>query len=161
MGLSSTALTMEKIAVLAPMPSARAPTAARVNPGLLRNARMACLASATTSAKDMFVRVSGTGIGTFDGNRCQRVLELAKAECIVHLLEAADMVNFHRLNPNAMLVLLGTAIYVVAGGPLIVVGGVAIALALGALHRPRAAGSEGDGPMSLLGRRRRCAPREG
>ncbi len=51
-GLSSTALTMEKMAVLAPMPSASAPTAARVKPGLLRKARMACLASASRSAKD-------------------------------------------------------------------------------------------------------------
>ena len=57
-GLSSTALTMEKMAVLAPMPSASAPTAARVKPGLLRNARMACLASVSRSAKDIF-EVSG------------------------------------------------------------------------------------------------------
>ena len=70
------------------------------------------------------------------------------------------MVNFHRLNPNAMLVLLGTVIYVVVGGPPVVVGGVAIALALGALHRPRAAGSDGDGPTSLFGTYATvCAPR--
>ena len=52
-GFSSTALTMEKMAVFAPMPRASAPTAARVKPGLLRNARMACLASVSRSAKDI------------------------------------------------------------------------------------------------------------
>jgi len=70
------------------------------------------------------------------------------------------MVNMHRLNPNAMLVLLGTVIYVVVGGPSVVVGGVAIALALGALHRPQGAGSRGDGPTSLFGAPATvCAPR--
>ncbi len=72
------------------------------------------------------------------------------------------MVNMHRLNPNAMLVLLGTVIYVVVGGPTVVVGGVAIALALGALHRPAGAGagSGGDGPTSLFGTHATvCAPR--
>jgi hypothetical protein len=70
------------------------------------------------------------------------------------------MVNFHRLNPNAMLVLLGTVIYVVVGGPPVVVGGVAIALALGALHRPGGARSGGDGPTSLFGTHATvCAPR--
>ena len=47
------------------------------------------------------------------------------------------MLDFHRLNPNALLVLLGTVIYVVVGGPWVVAGGVAIALGLGTLHRPR------------------------
>jgi hypothetical protein len=61
------------------------------------------------------------------------------------------MVDFHRLNPNALLVLLGTVIYVVVGGPWIVIGGTAIALGLGALHRPRNGESGGDGPMSLFG----------
>ena len=61
------------------------------------------------------------------------------------------MLDFHRLNPNALLVLLGTVIYVVVGGPWVVAGGVAIALGLGALHRPRGAESGGDGPMSLFG----------
>ena len=61
------------------------------------------------------------------------------------------MVDVHRLNPNALLVLLGTVIYVVVGGPPVVVGGVAIALGLGALHRPRGTVSGGDGPMSLFG----------
>ena len=61
------------------------------------------------------------------------------------------MLDFHRLNPNALLVLLGTVIYVVVGGPWVVAGGVAIALGLGALHRPRGAESGEDGPMSLFG----------
>ena len=61
------------------------------------------------------------------------------------------MLDFHRLNPNALLVLLGTVIYVVVGGPWVVAGGVAIALGLGALHRPRGTESGGDGPTSLLG----------
>ena len=61
------------------------------------------------------------------------------------------MLDFHRLNPNALLVLLGTVIYVVVGGPWVVAGGVAIALGLGALHRPRGTESGGDGPMSLFG----------
>ena len=30
------------------------------------------------------------------------------------------MLDFHRLNPNALLVLLGTVIYVVVGGPWVV-----------------------------------------
>jgi hypothetical protein len=61
------------------------------------------------------------------------------------------MIDVHRLNPNGMLVLLGTVMYVVVGGPPIVVGGVAIALALGARHRPRGSDSTGNGPMSLFG----------
>ena len=44
-GFSNTVLTMEKIAVVAPIPRARASTAVMVNPGLLRNMRMECLAS--------------------------------------------------------------------------------------------------------------------
>ncbi len=59
------------------------------------------------------------------------------------------MVDFHRLNPNALLVLLGTVIYVVVGGPWVVAGGVAIALGLGALHRPR-----GTDESAGMGRRR-------
>lgn len=61
------------------------------------------------------------------------------------------MVDVHRLNPNAVLVLLGTVIYVVVGGPAVVAGGVAIALGLGALHRPRGSESDRDGPLSLFG----------
>lgn len=61
------------------------------------------------------------------------------------------MVDVHRLNPNGMLVLLGTMMYVVVGGPPVVVGGVAIALALAARHRPGAEDSSGNGPMSLFG----------
>ena len=61
------------------------------------------------------------------------------------------MVDFHRLNPNALLVLLGTVIYVVVGGPWVVGGGVAIALGLGALHRPRGTDEGREGPTSLFG----------
>ena len=41
--LEQTASTTVKIAVLMPMPSARAATAAKVNPGFARNMRTACL----------------------------------------------------------------------------------------------------------------------
>ena len=61
------------------------------------------------------------------------------------------MVDVHRLNPNGMLVLLGTMMYVVVGGPPVVVGGIAIALALAAYHRPGSTDSSGNGPMSLFG----------
>src|SRR4051812_49141749 len=44
-GFSSTALTTEKIAVLAPMPSVSAATAARVKAGLCANMRSDCLRS--------------------------------------------------------------------------------------------------------------------
>jgi hypothetical protein len=66
-------------------------------------------------------------------------------------LNRADRSVGHRLNPNALLVLLGTVIYVVVGGPWVVAGGITIALGLGALHRPREGESGGDGPMSLFG----------
>src|SRR4249919_1537033 len=49
-GLSSTAFTTEKIAVLAPMPSVRAATAARVNAGLCANMRRECLKSLTNAS---------------------------------------------------------------------------------------------------------------
>src|SRR5882757_6419625 len=42
-GLRSTVSTTVKIALLMPMPSARAATAKPVNPGLVRNMRTACL----------------------------------------------------------------------------------------------------------------------
>ncbi len=69
------------------------------------------------------------------------------------------MVDFHRLNPNALLVLLGTVIYVVVGGPWLVVGGVAVAFGLGALHRPRGKREHGNGPMSLFGAPVTAVPR--
>jgi len=61
------------------------------------------------------------------------------------------MVEFHRLNPNAMLVLLGTAIYAVVGGPAVMAGGAVVAVLLGLRNRPRPAGSDDTGPMSLFG----------
>src|SRR5580693_2196558 len=47
-GLSSTVLITEKIAVLAPIPSANAITAVAVKPGLFRSIRKACLRSAAS-----------------------------------------------------------------------------------------------------------------
>jgi hypothetical protein len=44
-GRSRTALTTEKMAVLAPMPSVRAATAASENAGVCQNIRSACLRS--------------------------------------------------------------------------------------------------------------------
>ena len=45
-GLSTTALTTEKIAVLAPIPSVSAATAAAVKPRFCQNIRRACFTSA-------------------------------------------------------------------------------------------------------------------
>ena len=50
---SSTALTTEKIAVLAPIPRASAATAASVNPGLRRNRRSECRVSLARSANEI------------------------------------------------------------------------------------------------------------
>lgn len=60
------------------------------------------------------------------------------------------MADVHRLNPNAMLVLLGTAIYAVVGGAPVTAGGVIVALFLAARHR-RQSRSGGGGPISLFG----------
>src|SRR5688572_7396498 len=49
-GFSRTALTTEKIAVLAPMPNARAATAAAVNTRFCRNIRNVCLRSCRNSS---------------------------------------------------------------------------------------------------------------
>src|SRR5258708_37723651 len=49
-GFSSTAFTTEKIAVLAPMPSVSAATAARVNAGLCANMRSECFKSFTNAS---------------------------------------------------------------------------------------------------------------
>lgn len=56
-----------------------------------------------------------------------------------------------RLNANAMLVMLGSAMYAVVGGPVVIVGGFAIALALAAWRRHEAAQGPGAGPTSLFG----------
>src|SRR5262245_22335603 len=50
-GFRTTALTTEKIAVVVPMPSAIAATAATANRGLVRNTRNACLRSSISLAK--------------------------------------------------------------------------------------------------------------
>lgn len=61
------------------------------------------------------------------------------------------MLEFHKLNPNAMLVLLGSAIYAVAGGPIVIAGGFVIALLLGLHHRRQEARGDESGPTSLFG----------
>ena len=56
-GLSKTALTTEKMAVLTPMPSVSAATAASVNAGLCRNIRRECLRSLKNASNgSMWVR---------------------------------------------------------------------------------------------------------
>jgi len=61
------------------------------------------------------------------------------------------MLEFHKLNPNAMLVLLGSAIYAVAGGPVVIGGGVVIGILLGLHHRRQEARSDQNGPTTLFG----------
>ena len=61
------------------------------------------------------------------------------------------MLDFHRLNPNALLVLLGSAIYAAVGGPVVIAGGVAIGILLGLHHRRQEARSDGNGPTTLFG----------
>jgi hypothetical protein len=61
------------------------------------------------------------------------------------------MLTPDRLNPNAMLVMLGSVMYAVAGGPVVIGGGFTIALALGAWRQHEAARGPGAGPTSLFG----------
>lgn len=63
------------------------------------------------------------------------------------------MAGVHRLNPNGMLVLVGSVMYAIAGGPVIVAGGFAIGLALVLLHRPGAEPEDRGLPPSLFGTR--------
>lgn len=63
------------------------------------------------------------------------------------------MPGVHRLNPNGMLVLVGSVMYAIAGGPVIVAGGFAIGLALALLHRPGGAPEDRGLPPSLFGTR--------
>jgi len=56
-GFSSTALTTEKIAVFAPMPSVSAATAATVNAGLCTNIRRECLRSFNSASNMVFSRL--------------------------------------------------------------------------------------------------------
>src|SRR3954469_4094997 len=63
---SSTALTTEKIAVLAPIPRASAATAASVNPGLRRNRRSECRVSLARAANE------NTGVLRQQGGRWDR-----------------------------------------------------------------------------------------
>ncbi|HEX6211671.1 MAG TPA: hypothetical protein VF136_12900 [Methylomirabilota bacterium] len=61
------------------------------------------------------------------------------------------MVEAHRLNPNAMLVLLGVAIYTVAGGVTVVTGGAMLAMVLVLRNRPRGSAWGPGGPTLLFG----------
>ncbi len=61
------------------------------------------------------------------------------------------MLEFHKLNPNALLVLLGSAIYAAAGGPFVIAGGVVIGILLGLHHRRQEARGDGNGPTTLFG----------
>ena len=63
------------------------------------------------------------------------------------------MPGVHRLNPNGMLVLVGSVMYAIAGGPVIVAGGFAIGLALVLLHRPGGEPEDRGLPPSLFGTR--------
>ena len=63
------------------------------------------------------------------------------------------MPGVHRLNPNGMLVLVGSVMYAIAGGPVIVAGGFAIGLALVLLHRPGGEPADRGLPPSLFGPR--------
>jgi hypothetical protein len=59
------------------------------------------------------------------------------------------MLTPDRLNPNAMLVVLGSVMYAVVGGPVVIGGGFTIALVLAA-WRQHAQGP-GGGPTTLFG----------
>lgn len=63
------------------------------------------------------------------------------------------MADVHRLNPNGMLVLVGSVMYAIAGGPAIVAGGFAIGLLLVFLNRPDRERSDDEFPTSLFGTR--------
>jgi hypothetical protein len=63
------------------------------------------------------------------------------------------MPGVHRLNPHGMLVLVGSVMYAIAGGPVIVAGGFAIGLALVVLHRPGGEPEDRGLPPSLFGTR--------
>jgi hypothetical protein len=63
------------------------------------------------------------------------------------------MAGVHRLNPNGLLVLLGSFMYAYAGGPAVVAGGLAIGVLLILLNDPARACPEDEGPTSLFGTR--------
>jgi hypothetical protein len=63
------------------------------------------------------------------------------------------MAGVHRLNPNGMLVLVGSVMYAIAGGPVVVAGGLAIGLMLALLHRPGRDGGDRGFPPALFGPR--------
>jgi ABC-type transport system involved in cytochrome c biogenesis permease subunit len=61
------------------------------------------------------------------------------------------MLTPDRLNPNAMLVVLGSVMYAVVGGPVVIGGGFTIALALFAIRHWEARHPGDSGPTSLFG----------
>jgi hypothetical protein len=63
------------------------------------------------------------------------------------------MAGVHRLNPNGLLVLLGSFMYAYAGGPAVVAGGLAIGVLLILLNDPSRACPDDEGPTSLFGTR--------
>lgn len=63
------------------------------------------------------------------------------------------MAGVHRFNPNGLLVLLGSFMYAIAGGPAVMAGGFAIGLMLVVLNHPGRERPEDEGPTSLFGTR--------
>ena len=63
------------------------------------------------------------------------------------------MADVHRFNPNGLLVLLGSFMYAVTGGPVVVAGGFAIGLMLILLNHPGHERANDEGPTSLFGTR--------
>jgi hypothetical protein len=61
------------------------------------------------------------------------------------------MMNPDRFNPHAMLVMLGSVIYAVVGGPAVIGGGFAIAVALAAWRQHERNAADRSGPTSLFG----------
>jgi hypothetical protein len=63
------------------------------------------------------------------------------------------MADVHRFNPNGLLVLLGSFMYAIAGGPVVVAGGFAIGVMLVLLNDPGRQRPDDEGPTSLFGTR--------
>ena len=63
------------------------------------------------------------------------------------------MAGMHRFNPNGLLVLLGSFMYAIAGGPVVMAGGFAIGVLLILLNHPAHERAEDEGPTSLFGTR--------
>ena len=61
------------------------------------------------------------------------------------------MLSPDRLNPHAMLVMLGSVMYAVVGGPAVIGGGFTIALILAAWRQHERRAADRSGPTSLFG----------